>query len=34
MLVREIQRQEYLGSLNFDWAEVWKALRDPKVWVT
>lgn len=34
MLVREMQRQEYLGSLTFEWAEVGRALKDPKVWVT
>lgn len=34
MVVREIQRQQYIGSLKFEWAEVFKALRDPKVWLT
>ncbi|KAF4122714.1 transporter [Geosmithia morbida] len=34
MKVREIQRREYLGSFVFEWAEVGRAVRDPKVWLT
>lgn len=34
MRLREMQRQEYLGSQVFEWSEVRKALKDPKVWVT
>lgn len=34
MLAREIQRQEYLGSQDFQWSEVLKGLKDPKVWLT
>uniref|UniRef100_A0A8H7N095 Major facilitator superfamily (MFS) profile domain-containing protein n=1 Tax=Bionectria ochroleuca TaxID=29856 RepID=A0A8H7N095_BIOOC len=33
MLARDRQRLEYLGSLNFEWAEVGRALKDPKVWL-
>ena len=34
MLIREAQRQEYLGSQVFDWNEVGKAFKDPKVYTT
>jgi hypothetical protein len=33
MLARDRQRLEYLGSLNFEWVEVGRALKDPKVWL-
>lgn len=33
MIVREMQRQEYLGSLDFDWGEVLNAFKDPKVYI-
>lgn len=34
MLVRETQRQEYLGSQVFSWDEVSMAFKDPKVYLT
>lgn len=34
MLIREAERQEYLGSQVFEWHEVRMAFKDPKVWVT
>lgn len=33
MLFREQQRLEYLGNQVFEWAEVGRALKDPKVWL-
>lgn len=33
MVARDRQRQEYLGNLNFEWVEVGRALKDPKVWL-
>ncbi|CAG9970426.1 unnamed protein product [Clonostachys byssicola] len=33
MLARDRQRLEYLGNLNFEWVEVGRALKDPKVWL-
>jgi hypothetical protein len=34
MEIRETQRQEYLGSLKFEWTEVARAFQDPKVYTT
>lgn len=34
MQVREAQRAQYVGSLTFEWSEVFKAFADPKVWLT
>lgn len=33
MVARDCQRLEYLGNLNFEWVEVGRALKDPKVWL-
>lgn len=32
MEAREVERQEYLGSLVFEWKEVLTAFRDPKLY--
>lgn len=34
MAIREAQRQEYLGSQVFDWKEVGRAFKDPKIYTT
>jgi hypothetical protein len=33
MRIRAVQRQAYMGSEEFDWAEVKIAFRDPKVYL-
>lgn len=34
MEIREAQRAEYLGSEAFEWREVFRALQDPKVYMS
>ncbi|KAI1761332.1 nicotinic acid plasma membrane transporter [Hypoxylon sp. FL1150] len=34
MELREVERQEYLGSQVFEWSEVITAFKDPKIWAT
>jgi hypothetical protein len=33
MRIRDLQKQAYMGSQEFDWAEVRAAFRDPKLYL-